>query len=193
MAKVLRQLDDEAVERPFNKSQFVRLMGYMKPYKRNVVLSIILMAIATLCNLGNTYVMSRAVGQLNTGVFTGVIAMLCAMMGMTLVSCLCTRQRVRWMDVAGRKAIAQLREDLFEHIQNMSFSFFDTRSAGKLLVRVINDVNSLNDLFSNGIINVIVDCFTVILLLVIMFAVNVRLTLIAMCIMPFLWFGIFKI
>ena len=193
MATVIRQLDDEVVERPFNKSQFVRLLKYMKPYRKNVMLSLVLMVIATVCTLGNTYLMSRAVGQLSESRFVYVPYLLGGMVIMSVIAAFCTRQRIRWMDSAGRKAIANLREDLFNHIQSMSFSFFDTRSAGKLLVRVINDVNSLNDLFSNGIVNVIIECLTLVLLLVIMLAVNIRLTLIALCILPFLGFAIFKI
>ncbi len=193
MAKTIRQLDDEAVERPFNKSQFLRVLQYMKPYKRNIYFSIVLMFIATICGLGNTYVMSRAVGGLQNMDFSKVPMYLIAMAVMAIVGAICHRFRIRLMDTAGRKAIAQLREDLFNHIQSMSFSFFDTRSAGKLLVRVINDVNSLNDLFSNGIINVIVECFTLVVLLVIMLFVDVRLTVVALFVLPFLGFYIFKI
>jgi len=109
------------------------------------------------------------------------------------VGAVCVRYRVRLMDSAGRRALATLREDLFKHIQGLSFSFFDTRSAGKILVRVINDVNSLNDLFTNGIVNVLVDCLTLVILLVIMLVVNWKLTLISMCIMPFLLFILFKL
>ena len=97
------------------------------------------------------------------------------------------------MDTAGRKALAKLREDLFSHIQHMSFSFFDTRSAGKLLVRVINDVNALNDLFTSGIVNVLIECMTMVLLLVIMFVVNWKLTLIGLCIIPLLLVILFKL
>ena len=60
-------------------------------------------------------------------------------------------------------------------------------------MRVINDVNSLNDLFTNGIVNVLVDCMTLVLLLVIMLAVNWKLTLISMCIMPLLILILFKL
>ncbi len=193
MATVIRQLDDEVIERPFNKGQFLRVLAYLKPYKKKVLWTVVLVSIATVCSLGNTYLMSRAVGQLSEGNYRYVPWLLAAMVLMALIAMLCTRQRIRWMDTAGRKGISKLREDLFNHIQGMSFSFFDTRSAGKLLVRVINDVNSLNDLFSNGIINVLIECLTLVLLLVIMLVVNLKLTLIAMCILPFLAFGIFKL
>ena len=184
MAKMLRQIDDEALERPFNSAQFFRLLKYMAPYKRTVFGSLALMVVATLCSLGSPYLMSRAVGGLQDGTYGNIPWLIVGMAVLSVLGALCTRQRIRWMDSAGRRALAQLREDLFDHIQGLSFSFFDTRSAGKILVRVINDVNSLNDLFTNGIINVLIDVLTLALLFGIMIAVNWKLALIGMCILP---------
>ncbi|MDY4199964.1 MAG: ABC transporter ATP-binding protein, partial [Candidatus Fimadaptatus sp.] len=199
MAKMLRQIDDEALERPFNKAQFIRLLKYMVPYKKNVIIALILMTIATLCSLGSTMLLSRAVDALdkgaeaNPGAMASLLYNIIGMVVLAVVGALCTRHRIRLMDIAGRKALATLREDLFKHIQGLSFSFFDSRSPGKILVRVINDVNSLNDLFTNGIVNVLIDCFTLVLLLIIMLCVNWQLTLLALCIIPVLFLIIFKI
>ena len=199
MAKMLRQIDDEALERPFNKAQFIRLLKYMVPYKKNVIIALILMTIATLCSLGSTMLLSRAVDALdkgaeaNPGAMASLLYNIIGMVVLAVVGALCTRHRIRLMDTAGRKALATLREDLFRHIQGLSFSFFDSRSPGKILVRVINDVNSLNDLFTNGIVNVLIDCFTLVLLLIIMLCVNWQLTLLALCIIPVLFLIIFKI
>ena len=158
MAKMLRQIDDEALERPFNKAQFIRLLKYMGPYKKNVIIALILMTIATLSSLGSTLLLSRAVDALDKGgpgsdpaALTVLVYDVVGMVALAVVGALCTRHRIRLMDTAGRKALATLREDLFRHIQGLSFSFFDSRSPGKILVRVINDVNSLNDLFTNGL------------------------------------------
>lgn len=200
MAKMLRQIDDEALERPFNKAQFIRLLKYMVPYKKNVIIALILMTIATLSSLGSTLLLSRAVDALDKGgpgsdpaALTVLVYDVVGMVALAVVGALCTRHRIRLMDTAGRKALATLREDLFKHIQGLSFSFFDSRSPGKILVRVINDVNSLNDLFTNGIVNVLIDCFTLVLLLIIMLCVNWQLTLLALCIIPVLFLIIFKI
>ena len=193
MAKMLRQIDDEALERPFNKAQFIRLLKYMVPYKKNVIIALILMTIATLCSLGSTMLLSRAVDALdkgaeaNPGAMASLLYNIIGMVVLAVVGALCTRHRIRLMDTAGRKALATLREDLFRHIQGLS------RSPGKILVRVINDVNSLNDLFTNGIVNVLIDCFTLVLLLIIMLCVNWQLTLLALCIIPVLFLIIFKI
>ena len=193
MARVLRQIDDEALERPFDKSQFLRLMKYMKPYTKTVSIALVLMVIAMVCSLGQTFLLSRAVSSLEGDTPMVPYALVISMVVMAILGALCTRYRVRLMDSAGRKALAKLRQDLFDHIQGLSFSFFDTRSAGKILVRVINDVNSLNDLFTNGIVNVLIECLTLIMLLVIMLVVNWKLTLIGMCIIPLLLILLFKI
>jgi len=193
MAKMLRQIDDEVLESPFNKQQFFRLLTYMKPYLRNVCIALVLMVIAAVCSLGSTFLLSSAIEALENLNKRDIYIYLIGMIVTAIIGSVCVRYRVRLMDSAGRRALATLREDLFRHIQGLSFSFFDTRSAGKILVRVINDVNSLNDLFTNGIVNVLVDCFTLVILLVIMLAVNWKLTLISMCIMPFLLFILFKL
>jgi len=193
MARMIRQLDDEALERPFNKSQFTRLLGYMKPYIKKIALALVLMVIAMGCSLAAPFIQSRVINELDKSVMDYVPWLLLGMVVLAGIGALCTRGRIRLMENAGRRAIAHLREDLFHHIQSMSFSFFDTRSAGKLLVRVINDVNSINNMFTNGIVNMLIECITMVLLLVIMFLVNWKLTLIAMCILPILVFVIFKL
>ncbi len=66
------------------------------------------------------------------------------------------------MSAVGQNVLFKLRQDLFNHIQTLSFTFYDTRPAGKILVRIINDVNSLGDLLTNGIINVLTDATTLI-------------------------------
>ena len=190
MAKVLRQLDDEAIERPFNKRQLIRLLAYMKPYKRTVMLSLALMVIAAVSSLGSPFLMSRAIDSLSQG--NKLVWLVLGMVALAIFDALCTRGRIRLMETAGRKALATLREDLFHHIQTMSFSFFDTRSAGKILVRVINDVNALNDLFTNGIVNVLIDCLVLVLLMAIMLAANWKLTLIGFSILPLLILLLFR-
>ena len=183
MARIVRQTEDEALERPFDKSMFLRLMGYMAPYKRNVIIALVLMVVAMLCSLGQTFLLSRAVNSLDSETPVVPYMLVIGMLVMGVAGALLTRYRVKLMDTSGRKALATLREDLFRHIQGLSFSFFDTRSAGKILVRVINDVNSLNDLFTNGIVNVLIECLTLIMLIIIMVAVNWKLTLIGLGVM----------
>ncbi|NLG23890.1 MAG: ABC transporter ATP-binding protein, partial [Clostridiales bacterium] len=193
MARPLRQIDDEALERPFDKGQFFRLLKYLKPYRGSIALALTLMVVAALCSLGQPFLLSRAVDQLELREGKNLLYLIGGMVAMSLVGALCTRHRVWLMDVAGRKALATLRQELFDHIQGLSFSFFDTRSTGNILVRVINDVNSLNNLFTNGIVNTLIDCLTLVILTVLMLFVNWKLTLIGMCIIPLLVLIMFRL
>lgn len=190
----LRVIDDEVLERPFDRRQFSRLLRYLKPFRGKMALALALMVVWSVCNLSQPYLMSRAIdGYITPGSLDGYSKVIFAMIAVSLIGAVCIRYRVRLMDTVGRTAIANLRETLFHHIQELSFSFFDSRSAGKIMVRVINDVNSLNDLFSNGIVQVLIDAITLVLLLGIMLWVNWKLTLAGLCILPFLLLILFKL
>ena len=181
----LRIIDDEILERPFDKGQFLRLLAYLKPYTKEVVFALIIMVIAALASLASPILFSYTVDEvIEAGRRELLLPMIVLFVVITLIGAVCMRYRQRLMETAGRKAIAALRQDLFNHIQKLSFSFFDTRSAGKIMVRVINDVNSLNDLVSNGIVNVIIDCLTLVIILVLMLTANWKLSLISMSVLP---------
>ncbi|MCL1795578.1 MAG: ABC transporter ATP-binding protein/permease [Clostridia bacterium] len=184
MARI-RITDDELLEAPFNKTQFFRLLAYLKPYRREMLLALLLMVLYALCGIASPYLMSRAVSILESlpngnATLAALPWIIAGMIVVSALGCVFQRVRVRLTDMSGRKAVARLRQDLFDHIQTLSFSFFDSRSAGKIMVRVINDVNALNDLFSNGIVNLIIDCLTLALLVSIMFAINWRLALVSL-------------
>ena len=102
MARMLRQIDDEAIERPFDKSQFIRLLQYMKPYKKHVLLALVLMVIATACSLGQTFALSRAVSDLQKETPVLPTMLLVSMVIMAGLGSLCTRNRARLMYTAGR-------------------------------------------------------------------------------------------
>ena len=106
MAKVLRQIDDEAIERPFNKGQFFRLLGYMKPYKGRVAVALCLMVLTTLCSLGQTWLLSRAIGVLQAETPRIPWLLVGGMVLMAATIAICTRYRVRLMDFSGRRALA---------------------------------------------------------------------------------------
>lgn len=180
-----RLTDDEAIEKPFNASQFLRLVTYLKPYRKDMLISLLLMLIASSASLSGPYLIKLFLDNyIAKDNFAGSWWVLALYLGASMSGAICLRYRVRIMDAAGRKAIAKLRQDLFDHIQGLSFSFFDNKPAGKIMVRVINDVNSLNDLFTNGIINVLIDLLTLFLISFLMFSLHVPLTLAAMAAVP---------
>lgn len=96
------------------------------------------------------------------------------------------KYKIRMMSQIGQSVILHIRKDLFTHLQKLSFSFYDSRPHGKILVRVVNYVNSLSDLLSNGLINLITDLFSLFVIIGFMLALDVKLTLMAMLGFPIL-------
>lgn len=187
-------IDDEAIERPFNKNQFKRLISYLKPYRLQMIISLFLMIVASICGLAGPYLTKIAIDDhISLSKPEGLQWVLLAYISANALHSICLRYRVRIMDKAGREAIATLRQDLFDHIQGLSFSFFDSRPAGKIMVRVINDVNSLNGLFTDGIVNVFVDFLTLIFVIILMFTIDVKLTLISLSTIPLLLLVVFAL
>ena len=193
MAKV-RIIDDEALERPFNKDQFIRLIAYLKPYKWRMIFSLFLMIAAAVASLMHPMLLSRAMDDcIETGDMSRFPLYIGGMVLMSIIGALCLHYRVIIMDKLGRRAIAQLRQDLFDHIQSLSFSFFDSRSAGKIMVRVINDVNALINLFTDGIMQSIIDCFNIVIIFVLLMVTNWKVALIGMAVLPFILFLMLKL
>lgn len=184
---MLRQriIEDEALEKPFNMEQFKRLLSYMKPYTKQLVITFLLMIVASVCGLLGPLILQIAIDEyMVQGNYVGLAFITLIFLGVNLVNMVCVRKRVRIMVVVGQKVLFKLRQDLFNHIQKLSFTFYDSRPAGKILVRIINDVNSLSDLLTNGIINVVTDAFTLIVALIFMFSIHFRLALISLVTVP---------
>ncbi|HBM81636.1 MAG TPA: multidrug ABC transporter ATP-binding protein, partial [Clostridiaceae bacterium] len=110
-----------------------------------------------------------------------------------LISAVCLKYKIRIMSVMGQNVIYNIRKDLFVHLQELPFTYYDSRPHGKILVRVVNYVNSLSDLLSNGIINFITDISSLVFIIVFMMLINVKLTLICMVGIPALVGAVFLI
>ncbi|MDD3613267.1 MAG: ABC transporter ATP-binding protein [Caldicoprobacterales bacterium] len=180
-----RAIDDEKLEQPFNMDQFRRLLAYLKPYKKSVIITVLLMFIAAFAGLSGPKLLQVAIddymeaGHLVALAIIGILYLV-----LNLINLLCTRYRVYTMSLVGQKVLYKIRQDMFDHIQKLSFNYYDSRPAGKILVRIINDVNSLGDLLTNGIINVLTDVATLIFVVFFMFSLDVKLALIVMTTMP---------
>lgn len=178
---------DEELESEFNIEHLKRLLGYMKPYKMTIFGVIILMLIASVMTLAGPYLTKIAIDQMIPAQdINGLIGLSLGYLAALVVSGICMKYRIRTMTVIGQSVIRDIRKDLFTHLQELPFAFFDSRPHGKILVRVINYVNSLSDLLSNGLINLITDSFGLIVIIAFMLMIDIRLTLLSLAGMPVL-------
>ncbi len=184
--------EDEFLGKEFNWIQFKRLLSYVKPYKQQMLTTVFLMLITSSASLLGPYLVKIAI---DTVIPQKDIKMLIVLALIFLVSILitgiCLKYKVRMMSYIGQKVVLNLRRDLFTHLQDLSFSHYDSRPHGKILVRVVNYVNALSDLLSNGLINLITDLFSIVVILVYMFIISPKLTLVCMAGMPFLLIIVF--
>ena len=95
-----------------------------------------------------------------------------------------TRIKAKTIHIVGQTAIHDIRYDLFSHMQKLPFSYFDSRPLGKISVRIVNYINSISNLLSNGIIDIIAGVFSLIVILVFMFMMDVQFTFICLATFP---------
>ena len=171
---------DEELESPFRLNHFKRLLVYIKPHKKKILITVFMMLIASGANLIGPSLIQQAIDVKIPNKDAGGLFILAGIYVIALlISGICMKYRIRIMTETGQSIIQNIRKDLFTHLQKLSFSFYDSRPHGKILVRVVNYVNSLNDLLSNGIINLITDLFSLFVILGFMLSIDVNLTLYA--------------
>jgi len=185
---------DEKLESPFSLAHLRRVLVYIKPHRRKILLTVLMMLIASGANLIGPYLIKQAIDVKIPNNDVGGLFLLAGIFVIALmISGVCMKFRIRIMTETGQTIIQTIRKDLFAHLQKLSFSFYDSRPHGKILVRVVNYVNSLSDLLSNGIINLITDLFSLFVILGFMLSIDVKLTLYAMAGFPILAAVIFFI
>lgn len=176
---------DESLESPFDLRHLKRAFKYIGKHKVKMLLALLLSACASVAGLFvpkiTQWVMDDIVPNQDTAML-GKMALL--FVGIICISIVFTVIRSRMMAHVSQEIIYDIRKDLFAHLQRLPFSYYDSRPAGKILVRVINYVNSVSDILSNGIINSILEIINLIFIVIFMFSTNVTLSLIVIAGLP---------
>lgn len=185
---------DEKLE--FHSRRYIlkKLASYLKPFKGKVAIVILLMIFVTACGLINPYLLKMALDDFvpnsNIG---GLIVIALGLMVVNLISLFAARIRIIMMSQVTNSILITIRHDLYSHIQKLSFSFFDNRPVGKVLARVMGDVNALKSLFATSITSFIPQLLSLVFVTIIMFSLNFNLAVAAMIILPVLGLGLFSI
>lgn len=176
---------DEVLETPFDFAHLKRSFVYIKKYKGKMITSLALSVFAAISGLLGPlitqYALDNTIPQKNMG---QLVLLTLAFVGTIAVSITFSTIRSRIMTVVGQDIIFDIRTDLFKHLQELPFEYYDNRPHGKILIRVVNYVNSVSDMLSNGIINVILECLNMLFIMIFMFFVNVKLSLVVLSGLP---------
>ena len=178
---------DEILEESFDFDQFKRLMAYLKPYRKRFFSVAVMMLTASAFTMLIPQFFLRIMDvcipakDMRGVAFYSGLTFIAA-----LYSAISLRYKIKHTNIIGQQIIHDLRSDIFEHLQDLPFAYYDNRPHGKIQVRVVNYVNSLSDLLSNGIVNTITDLCNLFFIVTFMFLTNVRLTLLCLCGLPIL-------
>lgn len=179
---------DETLEKEFNWSHYKRLGAYIKPYKKAVFKTLFVIILANLASMLGPYFTKIAIDQVIPQKNLSLLFILGAIFLFSLVIIgWCMRYRIYAITEIGQDILKDMRFSIFEHLQKLPFSYFDSRPHGKILIRVVNYINTLSDLLSNGLINLISDLFNVIITLIFMLFIDVKLTLYSLLLLPVLF------
>lgn len=178
-------LVDEELEQVFDSAQFRRLVRYLLPYKNKVLLTLVIIFLSTASGLITPYLFKVAIDDYIPNSNTkGLILISLLFIAVILMSSISVKYRIRYMSQIGQYVISDMRKDIFVHLQKLPFSYFDSRPHGKILVRVVNYVNTISQLISNGLINLVSDLFTFFVAFFIMLFIDWRLTIIVFAFVP---------
>ena len=176
---------DETLETPFDIRHLKRALVYCGRYKGKIALSLILSALSAIVGLLTPLFSQYALDvSIPEGNISQIITLGVLMLASIIISVLLSVKRSRIMTVVGQDIVYDIRKDLFEHLQRLPFEYYDSRPHGKILVRVINYINSISDLMTNGIIQFVLEIFNLVFITIFMFFVSWRLALVVLCGLP---------
>lgn len=184
--------DEEVLGKAYDSRLMRRLIRYLRPYRRHAFLAIALnIAIAALGPL-RPYLTKIAIdsGIAKRDGHTLLLTVL-GIAGAMLFQAAAQFFNAYYTQWIGQRVILDMRMQVFEHIHRLSLRFFDRNPVGRLVTRVTNDIEALNDLFSSGIVMVFTDIFTIIWILTFMGIINLPLTLVTLSVVPFLFYATF--
>lgn len=184
----MAQNKEKETVKKVNPTSYKRIASYLSPYKKIVFLLLFVVLLANVLMIMGPYLTSIVIDQVIPSqniplllIIIGVYIFIQVLRGWTI------RYKQYHIASLGQHVLYDLRSDLFTHMQKLSFSFFDTHPHGKILIRVVNYINNLSNILSQGLINVISDVLSIAVTLTIMLLIDVRLTLYSLVLLPILF------
>ena len=180
--------EEQRGDRAYDAALTGRLLRYIKPYWLQVTVAILLLIAGAAVEMVGPYLTKVAIDEAIPNSDVGLLGTIVAFyLGSLLLSFLFEYAEVLLTTWIGQKVMYDLRMEVFGHLQRLSLRYFDRNPVGRLMTRVTNDVETLNELFSSGVVTVFGDIFTVLFIIVAMFLLDWRLALVAMVVLPFVF------
>ncbi|MFQ5717566.1 MAG: ABC transporter ATP-binding protein, partial [Nitrospinales bacterium] len=167
---------------------FNRILAYLKPYASLVAISIILLFGVSLLNLAGPYLTKIAIDDyIKVSNYDGLDRIALIFLIVLALAFILQFCQTMLMQYIGQNVMLDLRRQVFAHLHKMSFKFFDRNPVGKMITRVVNDVETLNEMLTSGLILVFSDLFTLVGITGMLFYLDWRLTLMVCLVFPLLF------
>lgn len=184
--------EEEVLGKAYDARLMRRLLKYLKPYRWHVALGVVLAVIVSATEAVRPYFTKIAVDQnIMQGDKHGLLITILLFLGVLVFRVIVQYFSAYLTQWIGQRTIFDLRMEIFEHLQRLSLKYYDKNPIGRLITRVTNDVEVLNDMFSSGIVMVFTDVFTIIGIFYFMFTMNWQLALVSLSVLPLLFYGTF--
>jgi ATP-binding cassette subfamily B protein len=184
--------EEEILGKAYDGTLMRRLLKYLRPYRRHVIAGIVMSIVVSSMEAVRPYFIKVAVDEnIARGDRRGLLATTLLFFMVMLVRGLVQYANTYLTQWIGQRTIFDLRMEVFAHLQNLGVKFYDRNPIGRLITRVTNDIEVLNEMFSSGIVMVFSDVFTIIGILYFMFSMNWELALISLSVLPLLFYGTF--
>ncbi|MBN1397010.1 MAG: ABC transporter ATP-binding protein [Bacteroidetes bacterium] len=184
--------EEEVLGKAYDARLMHRLIKYLRPYRWHVVLGIILSLLVSSMEAVRPYFTKIAVDiNIAQNDKHGLLITVLLFLSVMLVRGILQYANAYLTHWIGQHTIFDLRMEIFRHLQRLSLKFYDKNPIGRLITRLTNDVEVLNDMFSSGIVMVFSDVFTIMGIFYFMFTMNWKLALVTLSVLPFLFYGTF--
>jgi ATP-binding cassette subfamily B protein len=179
--------EEEVFSKAYDSGLAKRLLGYLAPYRHVVVLSVLILLAVSISELAGPYLVKVAIDRyIARGDASGLL-LLALLYALSLGAAFVLRYwQVYLTNRTGQQVMADLRMEIFTHLQRLPVPFFDRNPVGRLLTRVTNDVEVLNEMVTSGVVTIFGDIFTLIGIAVVLTYLDRTLALVVFAVVPFM-------
>jgi ATP-binding cassette subfamily B multidrug efflux pump len=176
---------EDRIGQIYDHTLMVRMLRYLRPSLGLVVLATVLLIVFSLASLAGPLITQIGIDRyIAKGNFAGLLRICALWLGLIVVTGVLQYAQFILMSLLGQQAMLRLRQDIYRHLQRLPIAFFDRNPVGRLVTRATNDVEVLNDMFTQGVVAIFGDVFTLVGIIVILCAMNVRLALVTLASLP---------
>ncbi len=187
-----KKQDDEILGKAYDSKLMKRLLTYIKPYKKYVVFAIILNVLVAALGPLRPYLTKIAIDDyIVHSNYNGLMLIGAALFVSLLLQAVIQYFLTYYTQYLGQRTLYDIRTQIFEHTQKLALKFFDRTPIGRIVTRATNDVESLSELFSSGIVMVFSDVFIILWILGFMFFMDIPLSFVTLSVLPVLIYGTF--